>query len=102
MQPPHQTSISLIDWSIDAEYPLAGEELAEDGWDYDLDGDGEPDTNWEAENEHDSPSNESSVTLSSKTSKRSFDELERDNEVEDEEDVWSLNSSPQSVYPTDN
>lgn len=45
-------------------------------WDDELDGEGDPDTTWEAgqENVDESISNESSVTLSSKASKRSFDE----------------------------
>jgi hypothetical protein len=50
-------------------------------WDDELDGEGDPDTTWDAEPENldESISNESSVTLSSKTSKRSFNEsgLER-------------------------
>lgn len=45
-------------------------------WDDELDGEGDPDTTWEAEPENvdESISNESSVTLSSKASKRSFNE----------------------------
>jgi hypothetical protein len=42
-----------------------------------LDGEGDPDTTWEAEKDNgdESISNESSVTLSSKASKRSFDDF---------------------------
>ncbi|KAJ6606566.1 hypothetical protein DFH09DRAFT_1120647 [Mycena vulgaris] len=53
--------------------------------------DGDPDTTWEAEVEHETTSNESSVTLSSKASKRSFDEVELE---EDEADGSSPPGSP--------
>lgn len=45
-----------------------------ENWDYDQDGEGDLDVNWGLENEI--TSNHSSVTLSSKTSKRSFDEVD--------------------------
>ncbi|KAK7023892.1 hypothetical protein R3P38DRAFT_3270164 [Favolaschia claudopus] len=61
------------------------EELALDGeiydddsrWEDTLEGDGDPDTTWEVEEpENETASNESSVTLSSKASKRSFDQID--------------------------
>jgi len=45
-----------------------------ENWDDDQDGEGEIDLNWSLENEV--TSNHSSVTLSSKASKRSFDEVD--------------------------
>ncbi|KAJ7684721.1 hypothetical protein DFH06DRAFT_1156446, partial [Mycena polygramma] len=46
-------------------------------WEDTVDGDEDPDTTWEAEEaEQETASNESSVTLSSRASKRSFDEIE--------------------------
>lgn len=45
-----------------------------ENWDYDQDGEGDLDVNWGLENEI--TSNHSSVTLSSKASKRSFDEVD--------------------------
>jgi hypothetical protein len=45
-----------------------------ENWDDDQDGEGELDLNWSLENEI--TSNHSSVTLSSKASKRSFDEVD--------------------------
>ncbi|KAJ6547133.1 hypothetical protein B0H19DRAFT_1237789 [Mycena capillaripes] len=51
-----------------------GEEDAQ--WEDAVDGEEDPDTTWEAEAEQETASNESSVTLSSKASKRSFDEIE--------------------------
>ena len=48
-----------------------------ENWDDDQDGEGELDVNWDLENEiTSSNSNHSSVTLSSKASKRSFDEVD--------------------------
>lgn len=48
-----------------------------ENWDDDQDGEGELDVNWGLENEITSSySNQSSVTLSSKASKRSFDEVD--------------------------
>ena len=47
-------------------------------WEDAFDGDEDPDTTWEVEGEHETASNESSVTLSSKASKRSFEEVELD------------------------
>ena len=48
-----------------------------ENWDDDQDGEGELDVNWGLENEiTSSNSNHSSVTLSSKTSKRNFDEVD--------------------------
>lgn len=51
----------------------------ENNWDDSLDGEGDADITWELErqHEHETASNESSVTLSSKTStKRTIDEVE--------------------------
>jgi hypothetical protein len=45
-----------------------------ENWDYDQDGEGDLDVNWGLENEI--TSNHSSITLSSKASKRSFDEVD--------------------------
>jgi hypothetical protein len=47
----------------------------DDEWDDSLDGEGEPDINWEAEHD-DIASNESSITLSSSASKRRYDEVD--------------------------
>jgi len=50
-----------------------------DAWDDELDGEGDPDTAWETDkNIGNEPvsSNENSTTLSSKTSKRSFDDFD--------------------------
>lgn len=82
---------------------LAVEELKDfegeiDGaWDDELDGEGDPDTTWEAEQENgdESVSNESSVTLSSKASKRSFDEFG----IEHSEDESFVSGSPGVFYP---
>ncbi|GLB35150.1 putative protein of unknown function (DUF2420) [Lyophyllum shimeji] len=69
----------------DASYEL-------DDWDDTLDGEGDPDTNWELEDhEHETASNLSSVTLSSKAStKRSLSEAE----LEEYEDDGLPPSSP--------
>lgn len=65
----------------------------EEAWDDDLDAEGDPDLSWDVEEEgHETASNESSVTLSSKTSKRSFDEI--DDEDAPDEAPPSLSSSP--------
>ncbi|KAF8078150.1 hypothetical protein FPV67DRAFT_1464380 [Lyophyllum atratum] len=74
----------------DASYEL-------DQWDDTLDGEGDPDTNWEAEEqEHETASNLSSVTLSSKTStKRSLSEAE----LEEYEDEGLPPSSPDPKRP---
>jgi hypothetical protein len=69
----------------------------EDGWEDDPDGEGEIDETWDDDNENaHSNSNQSSITLSSKTSKRSFDEFESSGEGYDEEEGghWSPPSSP--------
>jgi hypothetical protein len=67
-------------------------EFEPEDWDDDLDGEGEPDTFWELEQE--TSSNQSSITLSSKTSsKRSISEAELAEENED------LGSPPQSPGP---
>jgi len=50
-----------------------------DAWDDELDGEGDPDTTWEADQDTgDEPvsSNENPTTLSSKVSKRSFDDFD--------------------------
>ncbi|KAJ7043263.1 hypothetical protein C8F04DRAFT_1390094 [Mycena alexandri] len=63
----------------------------EPSWEDAIEGDEDPDTTWEADAEHETASNESSVTLSSKASKRSFDELDPE---EDEVDGNSPPGSP--------
>jgi hypothetical protein len=71
-------------------------EEEETQWDDAVDGDADPDTTWEAEEaENETASNESSVTLSSKASKRSFDELELE---EDEVDGNSPPGSPGTLF----
>ncbi|KAJ6618307.1 hypothetical protein B0H10DRAFT_2030214 [Mycena sp. CBHHK59/15] len=67
------------------------EEENYDDWEDAVEGDGDPDTTWEAEAGHETASNESSVTLSSKASKRSFDEVELE---ENEADGDSPPGSP--------
>jgi hypothetical protein len=58
------------------------ESFDEQEWDDNLDGEGEPDTTWSVE-DHDADSNESSVTLSSKTSsKRNHTEFDEDDSAE--------------------
>ncbi|KAF9452852.1 hypothetical protein P691DRAFT_756067 [Macrolepiota fuliginosa MF-IS2] len=66
-------------------------------WDDELDGEGDPDTTWEAEqgNVNGSYSNESSVTLSSKASKRSFDEFG----IEHSDDESPISGSPGAKRP---
>ncbi|KXN90491.1 hypothetical protein AN958_04163 [Leucoagaricus sp. SymC.cos] len=63
-----------------------------DAWDDELDGEGDPDTTWEAEKDNgdESISNESSVTLSSKASKRSYDDFG----LEHSDDKNLLSESP--------
>lgn len=56
-----------------------------DDWDDSLDGEGELDTAWDIEQEQDLASNGSSNTLSSKTSKRGFEEVDPDFGDEDED-----------------
>src|SRR5262245_54180199 len=69
---PHEDGSTLA-------YP---ESFDEQDWDDTLDGEGEPDTTWSVE-DHDADSNESSVTLSSKTSsKRNHTEFDEDDSVE--------------------
>ncbi|RDB21016.1 hypothetical protein Hypma_011407 [Hypsizygus marmoreus] len=71
---------------------------ADDNWDDTLDGEGELDTTWEVEEqEHETASNQSSITLSSKTStKRGISEVNFD---EDEDERPSLPSSPEPKRP---
>lgn len=59
--------------------------VGQDDWDDSLDGEGELDTTWDIEQEQDLASNGSSNTLSSKASKRGFDEVDPDfgDDVED-------------------
>ncbi|KAJ3515968.1 hypothetical protein NLJ89_g1426 [Agrocybe chaxingu] len=66
-----------------------------EAWDDDLDREGDLDARWDEDNTP-SASNQSSVTLSSKTSKRSFDEFESNGEGCDEIHVWEGPSSPDS------
>lgn len=58
-------------------------EAYEEEWDDSLDADGDPDTTWEVEQETETASNESSVTLSSKASKRSFHEADLEEDAEE-------------------
>lgn len=85
---------STIEASTDAQAlePTVPNE-PEEVWDDDLDAEGDPDLTWDVEEEQETASNESIATLSSKTSKRSFHDLESDGE---EHDVASQASSPGS------
>lgn len=82
----HPLSIDVVPEGYSANVTISNDDDAfnvEDDWNDDLDGEGDPDTTWDTEEqEHDTISNESSVTLStmsSKTSsKRGFDEAELD------------------------
>ncbi|KAF8965274.1 hypothetical protein BDZ97DRAFT_799283 [Flammula alnicola] len=70
----------------------------EETWEDDLDGEGDPDTTWddnEIENAQSNSTN-SSITLSSKASKRSYDEFESGGEGYEDEDSrhWTPPSSP--------
>jgi len=79
------------------ELPTEPISFDDENWEEELDGEGEPDTTWdEDENEKAlSTSNQSSATLSSRASKRSFDELESGGEGYDEEEgQWDPPSSP--------
>lgn len=69
------------------------ETFRDEEWDDSLDGEGEPDLGWATtEHDHEVASNESSVTLSSKTSsKRTYHEV--DDEVDDLDGI-SPPSSP--------
>ena len=76
------------------ELPTDPINFEEENWDDDQDGEGELDVNWDLENEI--PllnSNHSSVTLSSKVSKRSFDEVDS---VDDEDGHTDGTLSPTS------
>jgi hypothetical protein len=54
-----------------------------DEWDDSLDGEGDPDPTWDVE--HETESNESSVTLSSQaSSKRAYDKVETESEHDDD------------------
>ena len=63
---------------LDFDKPTNDTEHAADGWDEEFDGEGIDDT-WEF---HDAESNESSVTLSSSSTKRTYGEVEADDEPE--------------------
>ncbi|TFK42778.1 hypothetical protein BDQ12DRAFT_719621 [Crucibulum laeve] len=63
--------------------------FAEEDWDDDLDGEGDIDAVWEAENAVSTGSNDSSVTLSSK---RSFDEAGLDPDNDDDLEESAINS----------
>jgi len=54
---------------------ITNPEPFDEEWDDSLDGEGEPDINWEGEHD-DIVSNESSITLSSSASKRRYDEVD--------------------------
>ncbi len=72
----------------------------EKDWEYDLDGNNEGDVNaaWDEDNEEadKSISNASSITLSSKASKRGFDEVDSDGEDNENggNQLWSPAGSP--------
>lgn len=68
---------------------LSADPEQEPAWDDSLDADGDPDLTWDVEEEQETASNESIATLSSKTSKRSFHEVENY-----EDDAASQASSP--------
>ncbi|KAJ7074324.1 hypothetical protein C8F01DRAFT_18215 [Mycena amicta] len=72
----------LANDSADASYndSYAEEEEEEEQWDDAVGGESDPDTTWDADAEQETLSNQSSVTLSSKASKRSIDEVEADEE----------------------
>ncbi|KAJ7184200.1 hypothetical protein C8R46DRAFT_1063258 [Mycena filopes] len=79
-----------VDSSVQADdFHEESYEEEEPSWEDAVEGDEDADTTWEAE--HETASNESSVTLSSKASKRSFEELELD---EDDVDGNSPPGSP--------
>ncbi|KAJ7929296.1 hypothetical protein B0H13DRAFT_1964736 [Mycena leptocephala] len=80
-----------VDPSVHNEPYEEGESFEEEEaqWEDAVDGAEDPDTTWEAEAEQETASNESSVTLSSKASKRSFDEIE----LEEDENTDSLSGA---------
>ena len=69
---------SLTVGQLDFDKPIKDAEHTEDDWDEEFDGEGIDDT-WEF---HDAESNESSVTLSSSSTKRTYGEVEADDEPE--------------------
>lgn len=82
-----------VDLSVTENHDPETAEYEPEVWDNELDGDGEPDTLWENqhEQEQETASNQSSITLSSNTSsKRSISEAEL------EEEYQELRSSPHS------
>lgn len=81
----HPYADNSVDVSAHDDYEGQSYDEEEAQWE-----DGDPDTTWEVE-EQETASNESSVTLSSKASKRSFDEVELE---EDEVDGKSPPGSP--------
>ncbi|KAH9484189.1 hypothetical protein JR316_0003669 [Psilocybe cubensis] len=83
-------SFSVLEKETDLESILNPNVEESFAWEDDFDGDGDPETPLEGDNE-DAPSrsNHSSVTLSSKASKRSFDDFEFEEGYEDNEGHWS-------------
>lgn len=83
-------------------YPEIPEFVREE-WEDDLDGEGEIDDTWDEGNEVEtaqSNSNNSSITLSSKASKRSYDELDSDENGDEDGDShhWTPPSSPGAIF----
>jgi hypothetical protein len=90
------------DPSSSTQHPLANvtvdPEIVDDQeWDDNLDGEGEADTTWTPD-DHDAKSNESSVTLSSITSKRNHSEFEED-DFDDVNETVATEISPGSKRP---
>ena len=82
---PHSIDLEANDDRLNLESTEDPTTYREDGWEDDLDGEGEIDETWDNENENaHSNSNQSSITLSSKASKRSFDEFESGGEGYDD------------------
>jgi hypothetical protein len=69
----------LITGQPNFDHPTDDSEYPEEGWEEEFDGEGFDDT-WEYEN--DAESNQSSVTLSSSSTKRTYDEVEADDDPE--------------------
>lgn len=68
----------------------------DDNWDQELEN---ADNSWNDGNENENISNHSSVTLSSRGSKRAFDEYESGGETYDEEEQqWELPGSPGNLF----
>nr|GAT52126.1 predicted protein [Mycena chlorophos] len=88
--PEEEDAPAANDDSADASHDVSYVEEEEEEWDEG--GEGDPDTTWDADAEQETLSTQSSVTMSSKGSKRSIDEVE----TEDDELDPSLPGSPGS------